>query len=618
MERGATLTVDAAAGLLANDSDPDGDALEVDRATDPAHGTVTVNRNGSFVYTPESHFVGSDDFTYQATDGTATSESIRVSIEVLAPTNAPPVAADDAYTVAKGASLVVAVTEGLLANDSDAEGDPFFLDTFTNPSHGQLDALDGAGAFAYTPEAGFVGTDSFTYRSAADGETTVLSNTATVTITVTADDSNTPPVGAPDSYTVRQDHFLIVDAANGVLVNDSDADGDALNVEGVIVFPAHGALQIEADGSFLYTPEIGFTGEDGFQYQLFDQKASVLVDVTISVEPNTAPVAGDDAFSVEQDTTLTVDAPGVFANDADPEGDPFKLDFIGAPGHGTLAGPEPDGSFVYTPEAGFVGVDSFTYRIKDLNEDLISNTATVTITVTEKTPANAAPVATDDVYAVEQDSPLTVDAAAGLLTNDTDPDGDTLTASLVPGAEPAHGTLTAFAADGSFTYVPEAGFAGSDSFAYRASDGRAESTPATVTITVNAAPTGEPTEEPSPTPEPTEPPTDEPTAEPTEDPTQEPTDEPTDEPTAQPTEDTTEAPGPVAGATEEPSVDPAGTGPSSAAGSGLGTGGTASRLPNTGTGSVELTDAGHPLLLLALGLLGAALAGIALQRRMRG
>src|SRR5206468_2363223 len=108
-----------------------------------------------------------------------------------------------------------------------------------------------------------------------------------------------------------------------------------------------------------------------------------------------------------------------------------------------------------------------------------SNPATVTINVTP--PANQPPVAGNDSYSVNQGQPLAV-GAPGVLSNDTDPDGNSITAVVVAG--PSSGTVS-LSADGSFTYTPNAAFVGVDSFTYKASDGIAQSNTATVSITVN-------------------------------------------------------------------------------------------------------------------------------------
>ena len=163
---------------------------------------------------------------------------------------------------------------------------------------------------------------------------------------------------------------------------------------------------------------------------------------------------------------------GVLNNDFDPEGDAFEAVLVSDATNGTLALAS-NGSFSYTPNDGFAGVDTFTYVATDAESS--SNVATVTIRV------NAAPVAENDAYDAAEDNVLAVDATLGVLANDEDPNDDAMTATLVSG--PAHGSVE-LASDGSFTYTPEADFFGDDAFTYRASDGTIESNVATVTISV--------------------------------------------------------------------------------------------------------------------------------------
>src|SRR5207247_1741912 len=218
-----------------------------------------------------------------------------------------------------------------------------------------------------------------------------------------------------------------------------------------------------------------------FTYRASDASlSSNLATVAISVAAvNDAPVAANDTYSVNEDTTLTVAAgTGLLANDTDIEGDALTAAVATGPAHGTLT-LSPNGSFTYTPAANFNGSDSFTYRASDAA--LTSNLATVTISVAA---VNDAPVAVNESYSVNGDVTLTVAAGAGVLGNDTDIDGDTLTAAVATG--PAHRTLT-FNPNGSFTYTPTANFNGSDSFTYRASDAALTSNLGTVTISVDAA-----------------------------------------------------------------------------------------------------------------------------------
>src|SRR5579884_3064777 len=169
-------------GVLANDTDADGDSLTASKVTDPAHGSLAFNPDGSFACTPNSGYIGTDSFTYKANDGALDSNVATVTISV---TNSPPVALADAYTVHAGQTLIAGSwwtgAPGVLANDTDADGDTLTATKVTDPAHGNL-TLGKDGSFVYTPAAGFVGTDSFSYK-ANDGITD--SNVADVTIRVT-------------------------------------------------------------------------------------------------------------------------------------------------------------------------------------------------------------------------------------------------------------------------------------------------------------------------------------------------------------------------------------------------------------------------------------------------
>ncbi|MDH3967696.1 MAG: Ig-like domain-containing protein, partial [Rhodospirillales bacterium] len=461
----------AAPGVLGNDSDPDGDPITAVLGTSgPTNGSVTLNADGSFDYTPNADFNGSDSFTYVANDGQVDSNVATVTITVNA-VNDPPVAVDDAYTTDEDVALNVTVP-GVLGNDTDPEGDPITAVLGTSgPTNGSV-TLNPDGSFSYVPNADFNGTDSFTYV-ANDGQAD--SNVATVTITVTP--VNDAPLAVDDSYTTIEDTPLSI-AAPGVLGNDSDVDGDPLTAV-LVTSTSNGGLTLNADGSFTYTPNAGFNGIDSFTYVANDglldsNVATVTITVSGQQDP---PVAVDDSYTTDEDVTLSVAAPGVLANDSDPDGDSITAVLNTGPANGTLV-LNTNGSFDYTPNADFNGTDSFTYVANDGIES--SNIATVTITVT---PVNDPPVAANDAYTTDADVVLNV-AAPGVLGNDTDVDGDPLTAVLNTG--PVNGTLT-LNADGSFTYTPNAGFNGIDSFTYVANDGLANSNVATVAITVNVA-----------------------------------------------------------------------------------------------------------------------------------
>jgi len=174
-----TLLTAATSGVLANDNDADGNPLTAVLVAGVSHGSLVLNSNGSFTYTPSANFNGADSFTYMANDGLANSNTATVTITVNA-VNDPPSAVNDTYSTKKNNGLTVAAP-GVLANDSDADGNPLTSVLVAGVSHGSL-TLNSNGSFTYTPVTGYTGSDSFTYM-ANDG--LASSNTATVAITIT-------------------------------------------------------------------------------------------------------------------------------------------------------------------------------------------------------------------------------------------------------------------------------------------------------------------------------------------------------------------------------------------------------------------------------------------------
>jgi VCBS repeat-containing protein len=460
------LTV-GAAGVLANDTDENNDPITVNgpaAVSGPSNGLLAIQSDGSFVYTPDANFSGTDSFTYRATDGTDVSNLATVTITV-SPVNDAPAAADDAFSTSE--DVAIASSTSVLANDSDADGETLSAVLESGPSNGAL-TFNSDGSFIYTPNANFNGTDSFTYR-ATDG--TVTSGVATVTLTVTS--VNDVPQAVDDGYATAEDTPLVV--SPGVLDNDVDADLDSLTAT-LAAGPSNGTLAFNSDGTFTYTPGANFNGTDSFTYTVSDGLAtSAPATVTLTVTAiNDLPLAVDNAYVTSEDAGLSK-SPGVLANDVDPDGDPLSAVLVSGTTSGSLA-LNSDGTFTYTPNANFNGTDSFTYRATDGADT--SNVATVTITVNA---VNDLPVAADDGYAGPEDEVLS--GSVGVLANDTDADGTPLTALLVTGT--SNGILS-FNADGTFTYTPFLNFNGADSFTYLAYDGTATSNLATVFLLIGA------------------------------------------------------------------------------------------------------------------------------------
>ncbi|UCF29066.1 MAG: tandem-95 repeat protein [Chloroflexota bacterium] len=287
--------------------------------------------------------------------------------------NHAPTAGDNSYSTNEDLSLHIG-GPGVLANDNDPDGDAFSAVLQSGPSSGSL-TLNPDGSFDYMPQQDYHGVVTFTYR-ATDG--LLSSNTATVTITVSS--VNDAPIALSDNYITAKNTNLHINVP-GVLINDSDQDGDALSVV-LQSGSSSGSLTLNPDGSFDYLPETNYIGVVTFSYQATDGSLnSNTATVTITVSSvNGAPVAVNDSYTTPENTKLTINGPGVLHNDSDPDGNPITAVLMSGPGKGSLI-LDPDGSFEYQPEEDHSGVVTFTYCASDSLLD--SNIATVTITISE-------------------------------------------------------------------------------------------------------------------------------------------------------------------------------------------------------------------------------------------
>ncbi|ADB49720.1 Ig-like domain-containing protein [Conexibacter woesei] len=555
------LSVNAATGVLANDRDLDGDTLtvvEVDGSAGnvgtafrtTAGAQLRVNADGSLSYDPSGALdrlrtgeTVRDTITYRASDGRGGNDTATVDFTVTG-VNDPPVAADDAYATDEDTPLSVNAATGVLANDRDAESETLTVaevdgsaanvgTAFRTTAGAQL-RVNADGSLSYDPSGaldrlrtGDTLRDTVTYR-VSDGR----GGTDTATIELTITGVNDAPNAADDAYTTGQDTPLSVNAASGVLANDRDAESDTLtvaevdgsagNVGTTFRTTAGGQLRVNTDGSLSYDPDGQFDGlgagdeaRDSVTYRVSDGRggndtATIVITITGANDP---PVAADDAYRTDEDTLLSVNAAsGLLANDRDPDrGDTLTVAEVDGSAANvgiafrTTAGAQlrvnADGSLSYDPSgaldrlrAGDTLRDTVTYRVSDGRGG--NDTATIEFTITG---VNDAPNAADDAYRTDEDTPLSVNAASGLLANDRDADGDTLTVAEVDGSAGNVGTAfrtTAGAqlrvnADGSLSYDPSGaldrlrtGETVRDTITYRASDGRGGNDTATIEFTI--------------------------------------------------------------------------------------------------------------------------------------
>ena len=449
--------------VLVNDFDPDGDTITVTSNTEPTNGSVTVNPDGTFTYTPEPGFVGEDSFEYTVCDDADPSlcATGTVTIEVVADTDNTTVANDDAFFGYIGEEI----TGNVLTNDSDPEGDAISVISNTQPANGSV-TVAADGSLTYTPNPDFSGADQFTYTiEDANG----AQDTATVYISVDPSDNGGNTILAINDI---NDTFEGQPVSGDVGTNDENPDGPAdSEVYTVLTQPASGSLVFNADGTYTYTPNDGFIGEDTFSYEVCDggsPQACDSADVIIQVLPiedeldvNEPPVANDDTAITESGVPATGN---VLVNDFDPDGDTITVTSNTQPTNGSVT-VNPDGTFTYTPEPGFVGEDSFEYTVCDDGEPQECATGTVTIEVTPD--SGNTTVANDDAYFGLIDAAIT----GNVLDNDFDPEGQTQQVDITvsPANGPENGSLV-INEDGSFTYTPNDGFTGTDQFTYQISD----------------------------------------------------------------------------------------------------------------------------------------------------
>ncbi|WP_049721304.1 retention module-containing protein [Gilvimarinus polysaccharolyticus] len=463
--------------------DIDGDSLTYTLTQPPANGTVTLNPStGEFEYTPNPDFNGTDEISVTVSDGTDSAVSI-AQIEVLAGNDAP-VAQDQTLTTPEDIPLSGQVD----ASDIDL-GDTLTYTLEVPPTHGSVTIDPETGAFTYTPAENYNGPDEFTVVVI---DSSGASDTAIVELTVT------PVNDAPNAI---DDGPLETSASTTVtgnaLNNDSDVDADNLQVISFSVngddtaytpgteaqLDNAGVFGIDTNGEFYFTPAPGYSGPvPDVSYTISDGSISDSAvisfdDVPAPSNPTPTPTptptpsptldAVNDSISVNEDASVSDTVAG---NDALGE-TPSSFAVTSDVSNGTLVFAA-DGSYTYTPDANFNGSDSFSYSITDADGQ--TDTATVSITVNPTSPAIDA---VNDSISVKEDASVS-DTVAG-----NDALGETPSSFAVT-SDVSNGTLV-FAADGSYTYTPDANFNGSDSFSYSITDADGQTDTATVSITVN-------------------------------------------------------------------------------------------------------------------------------------
>ena len=472
--------------VLTNDVDPDGDAftLNTNPVEAPENGTLTMDSEGNYTYTPNPGFFGTDRFRYEICDDSEAQacDVATVTLEVIKSTfteNDAPVANADTYCMVNGATL-----EGnLVLNDFDPDANTFAINTVpvATTSFGEL-TIHEDGTFTYMPDFVYVGADSFTYQI-CETEEPGNCDEATVYIDIMQNniDINIPPVAIDDAY-LGQEGEPITD---NFLTNDWDAEGIFLFLqEDLLVSPTNGTLEFDAFGNFTYTPtDAEWAGNDYFVYRICDSGgncANASVYFT-HVPVNDLPVIETVADEVEEDgifTGLTVFEDEeidicITLSDIDGEGAVFAIPSSSAE-NGTLTNGTTliDSCFRYIPNANFNGFDTIDITWCDFFEGC--DDATIEIAVI---PVNDSPEGTFDEATTDDQTDVTID----VLGNDTDIDGDDLEITSISGVE--NGEVV-FNEDGTITFIPDLGFCGVEEFTYTVCDNGVPQLCDEVTVTI--------------------------------------------------------------------------------------------------------------------------------------
>lgn len=496
VDEGAVLTV-AAPGVLTNDSDADGNTLTASKVSDPLHGVLIFNSDGSFTYTNYGDESSTDSFTYNVSDGVNTSNTATVTLNIY-PVNDPPVVADVSRS-ANEDNIITFTLADFTGKFTDAENHALTsVKIISLPANGVL-KLSGAALsinseltptdipnLTFTPDLNWNGSTSFGWNG-SDG-TVYASTPASVLITINP--VNDIPVVSDFSKSVNEDATLSFTASD-FTTSFSDADGNSLTKIIITALPANGKLQLNGVdvqvndeiafsdiGALRFIPASRWNGTTTFTWNGFDGTSFALTDatVTIVVAPvNSAPVVSNFSKTVNEDQVLSFTASDFTGAYNDADTDPLtKIKITGLPLNGKLMNGNTQlaindeisaaalANLVFEPNSDWNGTTSFSWNASD-GTVYAQNDAVVNITVTA---VNDSPVIIQAVIRTQVNENSAQNSIV-VLANVTDVDSNSLTVSIVTAS--AHGT-SSVNSSGEVVYSPATGYYGNDTITYRVCD----------------------------------------------------------------------------------------------------------------------------------------------------
>ena len=477
-------------------------------------GSVTIAEDGSFTYTPPAVFGFQDEFEYTVRDQYGEQQTETVTIEEgTNPDFELDLNSDRFYVSDVSGGVTGNVLEDNGRGADKGVGLVVTAGTFTT-SGGGIVTIAVDGSFTYTPGSGFISSDIFNYIV-----TDAFGNTDSTYVSI---------IEGPEPLSLEDDEFLVSGPSETITGNVLEDNGNGADRGDGLVVTAEtfttdegGSVTLSADGSFIYTSPSDFSGYDDFEYTVTDSSgdtdtayvdieegtpsgggngegsggtanlvpnvaqsiylanvnANLLSENNFIFAPNALPEAMSDSVSTDEDMPVTFSVDDLLSNDTDREDDmPDFSKIVTGPEHGTLTD-NGDGTFTYTPNQNYNGTDSFIYEVVDFEN--ASATSLVTLQINA---INDDPTARDDQYSIDENETLNGNVLIGGGT-DFDLDGDALSLQSETKTTAQGGNVT-LNIDGSFVYIPLAGFFGTDSFSYTLSDGNGGTDIATVTVNV--------------------------------------------------------------------------------------------------------------------------------------
>ena len=470
------------ADLLQGFSDPDGDTLSVAVNFFSIHPYISDLGDGTYRLLPDFHNTTPMAMNYTVYDGHGGAVSAHLVIPVT-PVNDAPEARSDAYSTLRNTPLTVSVAT-LMANDFDWDNDPLSFVGVNTPAHGTV-SLAG-GIVTFTPTPGFTGYANFEYDISDNHG---LTGHTSVSVLVSAP-ANSAPTGSATAVLPHgsEDTAFVVSSAT-LVQGFSDVDNDSLTVGGVSA--AHTSVVANADGTFTVTPDANYNGATTLYYTVYDGHGglvggnqSLTFDAVNDAPQETDPyqygviVGGEDSAESIYGNLL-------FSNFSDADGDSLTVSAV----TGAHLSIVKNGDILtITPEANYFGMTSLDFTVSDGHGGVTAVSRPYLVYA-----INDAPVTVNDTATTAQNTTLTL-SAAGLLGNDSDVDGDTLTLTAVNGA--AHGSVAL--SGGNVVFTPMAGYSGAAGFGYDISDGHGGTAHGTVSVNVTPVITPPPPPPPPP------------------------------------------------------------------------------------------------------------------------